>query len=207
MIAATVAVMLFAVSAIGYAVYQSNSNALPEDASEIGEIAEFEYAAGQEHVMTDVDYTESPPVGGSHDGIWADCDGAIYDQQVRSENAVHSMEHGAVWLTYNPDQISEDGLSVLTGYVQGQSYIFMSPYSGLGAPVSLQSWNHQLFLDSVDDPRINEFIQTLRQNPEEYPEIGASCSQPAFLADPIIEGEQSRNPQGGAVVTDAPATP
>jgi len=95
----------------------------------------------------------------------------------------------------------------LRGYVQDQAHIFLSPYADLPSPISLQSWNHQLFLDAVDDSRINDFIQTLRQNPAEYPEVGASCSQPAFLSDPVLEGEQSRTPQGGAVVTDDPATP
>ncbi len=207
MIAATVAVILFAGGAIGYAVYQANSKAPPATAADIGEITEFEYTPGQEHVGTDVTYDESPPVGGPHDLIWADCDGAVYDQQIRSENAVHSMEHGAVWITYNPDDISGDDLSVLRGYVQDQAHIFLSPYADLPSPISLQSWNHQLFIDAVDDPRINDFIQTLRQNPAEYPEVGASCSQPEFLSDPVLEGEQSRTPQGGAVVTDAPAAP
>ncbi len=198
MIAATVAVILFAGGAIGYAVYQANSTAPPATAADIGEITISDYTPGQEHVNTDVTYDESPAVGGPHDLIWADCDGAVYDQQIRSENAVHSMEHGAVWITYNPDDISGDDLSVLRGYVQDQAHIFLSPYADLPSPISLQSWNHQLFVNAVDDSRINDFIQTLRQNPAEYPEVGASCSQPAFLSDPVLEGEQSRAPQGGA---------
>jgi len=207
MIAATVAVLIFAAGAIGYAVYQANSTALPERPEDIEGITVAEYAAGQEHVTTEETYEQSPPVGGPHDGYWADCDGAIYDQQVRSENAVHSLEHGAVWVTYNPDEISDEDIAVLSEYVANQPYIFMSPYSGLASPISLQSWNHQLFLDAGDDPRINEFIQLLRQNPEEYPEVNATCSQPLFLDDPVIEGEQSRLPDTGGVVTDAPTTP
>ncbi len=208
MIAATVAVLVFAAGVIGYAVFQANSNAAPESPSDIDGITIAEYAAGQEHVRTDETYPESPPVGGPHDGIWADCDGAIYDQQIRSENALHSLEHGAVWITYNPDDISDDDLSLLSQYVQDQPYIMLSPYDGLESLISLQSWNHQLFVDSVDDSRINDFIQVLRQNPEEYPEVGATCSQPAFLADPVLEGEQSRDPQGTLpVVTDAPTSP
>jgi hypothetical protein len=204
MIAATVAVLLFAVAAIGYAVVQANSVAnSPED---IEGLTTAEYVS-EDHVTTDETYPESPPVGGPHDVAWADCDGAIYDQQVRSENAVHSLEHGAVWITYNPTEISDADIAVLTQYVQAQPHILMSPYDGLSSPISLQSWNHQIFVDSVDDPRINEFIQLLRQNPEEYPEVGATCSSPGFLADPILEGEQSRAPEGGAVVPGAPPVP
>ena len=61
-----------------------------------------DYAAGQDHVTTDVDYSETPPVGGPHDGNWADCTGTVYDVDIRHENAVHSLEHGAVWITYDP---------------------------------------------------------------------------------------------------------
>lgn len=43
--------------------------------------------------------------------MWADCDCAVYDQQVRSENAVHSLEHGAVWITDDVYAISAEELS------------------------------------------------------------------------------------------------
>lgn len=204
MIAATVAVLVFAAGAIGYAVYQADSNALPTSFKDIQGIQTAEYTPGQKHVTTDVTYTESPPVGGPHDLIWADCDGAVYDQQIRSENAVHALEHGAVWITYNPDQLSADDVSTLSQYVVNQNHILMSPFAGLSSPISLQSWNHQVFVDSVTDSRINQFIQLLRQNPAEYPEVNASCSQPTFLADPVLEGEQSRTPAGGPVTTDTP---
>ncbi len=51
------------------------------------------------HSGADVDYPESPPYGGDHDLAWADCTGTIYPEPIRSENAVHSLEHGAVWVT------------------------------------------------------------------------------------------------------------
>ncbi|MBA3339975.1 MAG: DUF3105 domain-containing protein [Geodermatophilaceae bacterium] len=206
MIVATVGVLVFAAGAIGYAVYQANSNAIPSSPEDIKGITTTQYAKGQQHVTTDETYAESPAIGGPHDGIWADCDGAIYDMQVRAENAVHSLEHGAIWITYNPN-ISDADLSVLKQYVQDQPYIFMSPYAGLKSLISLQSWNHQLFVDSVDDSRINAFIQVLRQNPAQYPEIGASCTNTAFLSDPVIEGEQSRAPGGAPAVSDAPTAP
>ena len=191
MIAATVAVMLFAVAAIGYAVYQANSTSIPDSPEDIQGITTAEYAS-QDHVAEEQTYPESPPVGGLHDPEWADCDGAIYDLQIRDENAVHSLEHGAVWITYNPDDISDADLAVLGEYVTNQPHIFLSPYPGLSSLVSLQSWNHQIFADAVDDPRINDFIQVLRQNPATHPEVGASCTSPTFLSDPLAEGEPSR---------------
>src|SRR5512134_555969 len=46
-------------------------------------------------------YAQTPPAGGVHDDTWQNC--GIYDQPVRNEDAVHSLEHGAVWLAYLPD--------------------------------------------------------------------------------------------------------
>ncbi len=206
-IAATLAVVVFAGGAIGYAVYQSNSTAIPNAPEDIDGITIATYTS-QTHVAENQTYDESPPVGGLHDVEWADCDGAVYDQQIRSENAVHSLEHGAVWITYNPDEISDDDLALLSDYVAGGGHIMLSPYAGLSSLISLQSWNHQVFVDAVDDPRITEFVQLLRQNPATHPEVGASCTNPDFLSDPILEGEQSRaSPDGGAVVTGVPPTP
>jgi hypothetical protein len=82
----------------------------------------------------------------------------------------------------------------------------LSPYAGLDAAVSLQSWNHQLKVDSVDDPRIAQFADFLTFNSEvdnAYPEVGASCENPTFAADPLVTGEESA-PVGP---TDAPTTP
>ena len=40
-----------------------------------------------------------PPVGGAHDPEWLEC--GAYDAPVRDENAVHDLEHGTVWITYD----------------------------------------------------------------------------------------------------------
>src|SRR5512143_1979998 len=54
------------------------------------------------HVQTVVDpKKELPPVFGEHYPAWQNC--GIYDQPVELGSALHSMEHGAVWLTYRPD--------------------------------------------------------------------------------------------------------
>ena len=42
-----------------------------------------------------------PPTGGSHNPRWQNC--GIYTDPVDSSLAVHSLEHGAVWLAYQPD--------------------------------------------------------------------------------------------------------
>ncbi len=131
-----------------------------------------------------VAYDRYPPIGGPHDEQWAACNGDIYATAVRNENMVHPLEHGAVWITYNPATIAAGDLEKLKTIVSGQSYEFMSPYPSLDSPISLQSWAHQLKLTSAADVRIQQFITALRQNPHVTPEAGASCSQPGFAAAP-----------------------
>lgn len=131
-----------------------------------------------------VAYDHSPPFGGPHDAIWAACNGVVYTKAVRNENMVHSLEHGAVWVAYNPDQITGSALQSLRDRVEGANYLMLSPYPGLDAPISLQAWGHQLKVSDPADRRIDHFIQALRLNQYTYPEIGASCDALPGLFDP-----------------------
>lgn len=132
-----------------------------------------------QHVGPDqrVSYTFSPPIGGRHDQAWAACDGVVYPRPVRSENLVHSLEHGAVWIVYDPARVDEAALDALTVRVEGQPSLVLSPYPGLERPISLQSWGHQLMVGDADDPRIDQFVVALRTNPYTFPEPGATCAE------------------------------
>ncbi|GAB3344251.1 hypothetical protein GCM10027300_00980 [Modestobacter lapidis] len=141
------------------------------------------YPGGQAHTRDTVDYPESPPVGGEHDAAWADCTGTVYDAPIRRENAVHSLEHGAVWVTYDPDLAGAADVETLTGLVTGRPGLMLSPYPGQGVAVSLQAWDHQLRVDDAGDPRVAEFAELLVFNPETTPEPGATCENPFFLPD------------------------
>jgi hypothetical protein len=134
------------------------------------------------HVNGTIKYDASPPVGGNHSQLWANCTGIVYDHQLANENAVHMLEHGAVWITYNPKTLPASQLATLKKYVQGVDRTALTPYAGLRTPISLQSWGYQLFVNSASDPRIAQFIATLKYNPKTTPE-NASCSDPYFKAD------------------------
>jgi hypothetical protein len=112
---------------------------------------------GNQHTGDPVHYTETPPVGGFHDPVWEDC--GVYDQPVRNENAVHSLEHGTVWITYRPGLPAADvqTLETALGAVEDKKTI-LSPYPALPAPVVVTVWNAQLDLTSADDPRLATFI-------------------------------------------------
>jgi len=161
----------------------SESNQDPS--GEIEGVLKIDYPAGV-HIAPGqrVAYDQSPPFGGPHDSVWATCTGTVYAQPVRTENMVHSLEHGAVWIAYNPDLVDDAGVDTLAAKVDGRTYTMMSPYPGLDAPISLQSWGHQLKVDSADDERIDQFIAALRLNRYTYPEVGASCSTIPGSFDP-----------------------
>lgn len=161
----------------------SESNQDPSLA--IDGIVTVEYPAGQHVGETQrVAYDQSPPFGGPHDAIWATCTGTVYEQPVRNENMVHGLEHGAVWIAYNPDLVDDAAIETLRAKVDGRTYMMMSPYPGLDTPISLQAWGHQLKVDSADDRRIDHFIESLRLNQYTYPEVGASCSTIPSSFDP-----------------------
>lgn len=51
------------------------------------------------HITGTFKYPTDPPVGGPHNPVLLNCNGDVYTEPVRNENAVHSLEHGAVWVT------------------------------------------------------------------------------------------------------------
>ena len=202
-ILAVLALVVFAGGVFGYAFFRDQENAgriealapftptaeNKDPSVNIEGVVVVNYEGGQ-HVTpeTRVAYTQSPPFGGAHDFAWAACNGVVYPQPVRSENLVHSLEHGAVWIAYNPDQITGAALDTLRlrAKAENQPYTVMSPYPGLDQPISLQSWGHQLKLSDPCDIRIDQFIQALRVNPYTHPEVGASCNEMgpgAFVQD------------------------
>ena len=129
------------------------------------------YPAGM-HVAGPIDYKESPPTGGAHNVVWQNC--GIYDVAIHNEHAVHSLEHGAVWITYRGD-LPQDQVQMLRR-VASDDFMLLSPFSGLKAPVVASAWNHQIALDGAADPRLPLFIEQYKNNPQTTPEFGAPCA-------------------------------
>ena len=118
-----------------------------------------------------VDYAQTPPTGGEHNQMWLNC--GVYEQPVPNENAVHSLEHGAIWVTYDPDLPAAE-LEALKAHLPS-SYVVLSPFEGLDSPIVLSGWNTQLALDSADDERIPAFFEEYWQS-QNVPEPGAPCT-------------------------------
>ncbi|MFJ2826610.1 DUF3105 domain-containing protein [Streptomyces sp. NPDC087263] len=126
------------------------------------------------HVDKDVTYPMTPPVGGDHDPVWQNCNGDVYTGELRDENAVHSLEHGAVWVTYN-DKAADADVEALAAKVDRTPYTLMSPYKAQSSPISLTAWGHQLNVTKESDARVAEFLEKYVQGAQ-TPEPGATCT-------------------------------
>ncbi len=119
-----------------------------------------------------------PPTGGEHDPVWLNC--GVYSEQVPTFNAVHSLEHGAVWVTYAPG-LDDSQVAALRTSVEPYDYTILSPFADLASPVVLTAWGVQLEVDDATDERVDVFLAKYVQG-EQTPEPGAACS--GGLGDP-----------------------
>jgi hypothetical protein len=124
------------------------------------------------HTEEVISYPQSPPAGGNHNPVWQNS--GFYADAIRNENAVHTLEHGAVWITYRPS-LPQAQKDTLREVAQSQDCIIASPYPDLPAPVVASAWGVQLQLNSADDPRLERFVRTYRVGPQ-TPEPGAACT-------------------------------
>jgi hypothetical protein len=128
----------------------------------------FSVTAG--HSADPIVYPQVPPVGGIHNPTWQTC--TFYDKAVPNETAVHSLEHGAIWITYRPD-LPADQLAVLSRLGLERKDVLVSKWEdGLPAPVVASSWDRQLKLPSAHDPRLMQFIRAFTGK---APEPSAPC--------------------------------
>ncbi|WP_154402618.1 DUF3105 domain-containing protein [Nocardioides speluncae] len=139
-----------------------------EQAATLDEVEE--YQSRRDHTDDDVDYPQTPPVGGPHADEWLQC--GVYDKPVRDENAVHSLEHGTIWITYDADAVDGDGVAALAEVLPDEGII--SPYPDLPVPVVVTVWDRQLQLEGADDPRLALFLDEYGDG-HSSPEARASC--------------------------------
>lgn len=129
--------------------------------------------SSRNHVQGKVQYAQTPPVGGDHNPRWMNC--GSYASAIGTENGVHSMEHGAVWITYRPDLRQAD-IDRLRS-VSDQPYVLISPWTDgpLPAPIVVSAWGAQLRAGQPEDPTIADFLRAFRQSAS-APEPGAPCT-------------------------------
>jgi hypothetical protein len=135
----------------------------------------------------DVTYPQSPPVGGAHSPIWLKCQ--VYTSELPKVNAVHSLEHGGVWITYLPSAAAAE-VTALDQY-QGlnKEYVFVSPYAGQDSPIVVTAWGKQLKVTSSSDPRVAAFV---RAYAGKGPERGVTCASSGASLEQALAYDQSQ---------------
>lgn len=129
---------------------------------------------GRTHVAKTVNYPMEPPVGGDHNQVWMNCNGDVYTKALNNMNAVHSLEHGAVWVTYTSAAKKAD-VDALAAKVKKTPYTLMSPDDRQKDPIMLSAWGHQRTVSSASDPNVDKFFAKYVQG-EQTPEPGAACT-------------------------------
>jgi Protein of unknown function (DUF3105) len=128
---------------------------LPDDPSKGIEV----YPATTNHtVKGPIEYDREPPTNGDHDPLWQNC--GFYEEPIEDRYAVHSLDHGVVWISYRPD-LPERRIKSLRPY-GNENYVILSPYPGQDAPVIATSWRVQLELHGAYDPRLRRFVNQFR---------------------------------------------
>jgi hypothetical protein len=186
-VAAVVLVCVLGAVAVGVVLWRNGATAVQdagptsggrtwqEELTAIDAVVDYR-SSGQlvaDHATGTIDYPQHPPVGGRHNPVWQTCTGIAYGAPIANEHAVHSLEHGAVWITYRSG-LDSASVSTLTRKVTGNDYLMLSPVDGQDATVSVQAWGYQLKVDSAADKRIDAFIRAARVNASLEP--GAPCS-------------------------------
>jgi len=167
---------LLAVLLVAGLLYLGYSDSATANA-DIGGVVIFP-APSRDHLDGDIAYDQDVPPGGPHNPTWLNC--GIYDEPVRAENAVHSLEHGAVWLTYLPD-LPASQVDILRNLVRNEQsrlqerLIILSPRPELEDPIVATAWQAQLRLDDASDERLVEFVRRFQKGPY-TPEPGADCT-------------------------------
>ncbi|MGB3633946.1 MAG: DUF3105 domain-containing protein [Rubrobacteraceae bacterium] len=115
-------------------------------------------ANGNALVEGEIQYDRDPPTNGKHSPMWQNC--GFYSEPVDKKTAVHSMDHGVVWISYRPN-LPADQVEQLRPYGD-EEYVIVSPYPDLPAPVVATAWRNQIHLDGASDPRLREFVDGFR---------------------------------------------
>jgi len=133
-----------------------------------------------EHVAGTIYAANEVPAGGAMDSGWQNC--GFYETQIRAESAVHSMEHGAVWVAFDPNLPAAE-IDSLRRFVSRSEKVVVSPVAGISSPVIVSAWGFQLDINDLADSRLDQFVNEFSGS-SDAPEPGGRCSgavgQPQF---------------------------
>lgn len=126
---------------------------------------------GREHVATKEYGGNQPPTSGPHANpvSWG-----VYDMEIRDDQAIHNMEHGGVYVSYQPslpnDQIKRLA-NLLSAPFSDSKFrpkkIVLAPRDANKSPIELSSWRRSEALANYDQKKIEDYIvRNLGNSPE-----------------------------------------
>ena len=124
------------------------------------------------HVEGDIYGEDEVPAGGAHAPVWLNC--GSYDTPVAAENAVHSLEHGAVWITYRPD-LGAEQIARLGRFTGSLDKVIVSPVPGQSVSIVATAWGNRLELTDAADSRLEQFVNEF-EGSLDAPEPGGRCA-------------------------------
>lgn len=109
-----------------------------------------------------------PPTRGPHFAVPQSV--GVYEQQVPDGNTIHSLEHGIIWISYNPTLADEDTINQLEDLGEEFSAdTIIAPRPENASPIIAVSWGQILKLDSFDKAQLEDFVRTNRnRSPEPF---------------------------------------
>lgn len=117
-------------------------------------------------------YNSNPPTSGPH--LAVPLNWGVYLKPVVDEAAVHNLEHGGIWISYQPS-LNAASLKILTQLAeQYPGTVILSPRPKDTSPIAVASWGRLLTLGSANRKKIDAFI---RKNVNNSPEQFASLAK------------------------------
>lgn len=129
----------------------------------VGVVSEESFDGSVDHVsQSQLDYDSSPPpTAGPHTSATASP--GFYEQTPQFGPILHSLEHGAVVIYYDPDAISDDARESLQAFANEHQgtwrSVIVAPHPGdPDAAYELTAWEHRLKLEEYDARAVRAFL-------------------------------------------------
>ncbi|MGH2700894.1 MAG: DUF3105 domain-containing protein [Actinomycetota bacterium] len=119
------------------------------------------------HTDQPVAYQMTPPVSGQHFVSAAPC--GVHAEQIQNEVFVHSLEHGAVAVLYDPEQVETGTIRDIEALVgEFDERTISAPYAGMETPITVASWAEMMRLPENDEGAIRDYIsEFIGKGPED----------------------------------------
>ena len=117
------------------------------------------------------EYSSVPATSGIHAPVSAPC--GIYREEIPEMFVVHTLEHGAVVVYYQPGHVDEATLAEIEGVARTMAtHIVVAPFASMPTPVALVAWGHLAARPSLEVEEVRSFWGEYAQR---GPESGVSC--------------------------------